>query len=103
MQAYGLFGGGFYCFFEVLDFDVSVDFRGAEVAVAEELLDVPDAGAAAQEMRRAAVAEGVHRGFEFNLDSIVADAVGDHLIRETTAGDGEPQCRRGCQHPGRRR
>jgi hypothetical protein len=31
---------------EVLEFDVGVDLRGVEVAVAEELLDVADAGAA---------------------------------------------------------
>ena len=45
---------------QVLEFDVRVDFRGVQIAVAEELLDVADAGAATQEMRGAAMAEGVH-------------------------------------------
>ena len=79
---------------------MSVDFRGAEVAVAEELLHVADAGAATQEMRGAAMTKGVHRGLEFNLQSVVADAVSDHLIRETTARDREPQCRRRCDPGG---
>lgn len=63
-----------------------VDFRSAEVPVSQELLHVPDTGAATQEMRRAAMTEGVDCGFEFNLESIVADALGDHLVQETTAG-----------------
>ncbi|MCU1264532.1 MAG: hypothetical protein JWM21_850 [Acidobacteria bacterium] len=78
---------------EVLEFDVSVDLRGVQGAVAEQLLDVTDAGAATQEMSGARVAEGVHRGSEFRLQSMVADALGDHLIRETTAGDWQPQSR----------
>ena len=62
----------------------------------QELLHVPDAGATTQEMSRAAVAERVHIGLEFNLQSVVADAVGDHLIRQATASNREPQCRCGC-------
>ena len=66
---------------------MSVEFRGIEVAMAEQLLHVAQAGAATQEMRRAAVPESVHRSFHFGLQSVVANAVGDHLIRETAAGD----------------
>jgi hypothetical protein len=36
-------------------------------------------------MRGAAVTKGVRRGFEFNLESVVADAVGDHLITKDDA------------------
>jgi hypothetical protein len=72
---------------------VGVDLGGVQVAVAKQLLDVADAGASTQEMRRARVAEGVDRRSEFRLQSIVADAVCDHWIRETAAGDGEPQGR----------
>ena len=79
---------------EVLEFDVRVDLGGVEVAVAEQLLHVADAGAATQEMRGAAVTKGMHRGFHFRLQSIVADAVGDHLIREATASYRQPQGRR---------
>lgn len=64
---------------------MSVDFRGVEVAVAEQLLDVTDAGAATQEMRRAAVTEGMHRGFDFRLQRVVADAVGDAAVTELTS------------------
>ena len=66
---------------------MGVDLGGVEVAVAKELLDVTHAGAATQEMSRARLAKGVDRGFEFNLESVVADAVGDHLIGETVAGN----------------
>jgi hypothetical protein len=45
---------------EILDCDVSVELRGVELAVAEQLLHMTDAGAAAQEMRRATVTESVH-------------------------------------------
>ncbi len=38
------------------------------------MLHVADAGAGAQQMRRAAVTKGVRRGLEFNLESVVADA-----------------------------
>ena len=62
--------------------------------MAEQLLHVANAGATTQEMRRAAVTKGVHGGPHFGLQSVVTDAVGDHLIRETTAGDGEPERRR---------
>ena len=79
--------GTFDGLLEVLEFDVGVDLRRVQVAVAEELLHVADAGAATQEMSGAAVAEGVDCGFEFNLDSVVANALGDHLIRQTAAGD----------------
>lgn len=44
---------------EVLEFDVGVDLGGVQVAVAEELLDVADAGAATEEMSRARMTEGV--------------------------------------------
>jgi hypothetical protein len=60
--------------------------------VAQQLLHVADAGAGAQEMSRAAVTKGMRRGFNFNLESVVADAIGDHLIRKTTPGDGKPKC-----------
>ena len=52
-------GGAFDRPFQVFDFDVSVDFRGVQVAMAEELLDVTNAGAAAQEMSRTTVSKGV--------------------------------------------
>ena len=45
--------------FEVLKFEVSVDFGGVEITMAQELLDVTNAGTATQEMRRAAVPKGV--------------------------------------------
>ena len=72
---------------EALEFDVSVELRGMEVAMSEQLLHVAQAGAATQEMRRAAVAESVHTGFHFGLQSVVADALRDHLIREPATGD----------------
>jgi len=62
-----------------------VDFSGVEIAMAEELLDVTNAGPATQEMSRARVAEGVNCSFEVSLDCVVADAVGDHLIGKTMA------------------
>lgn len=46
---------------------MSVDLGGVEVAMAEQLLHVTDAGAGAQQMRCAAMAEGVRRGLEFSL------------------------------------
>ena len=79
-------GGPFNGPLQVLKFEVRVDFRRAEITVAKQLLHVPDAGAAAQQMRRAGVAKGVHAGFDFRLQSVVANALRDHLIRETTAG-----------------
>ena len=57
--------------FQVLKLDVSVDLGRVEVTVAKQLLHVPDAGAATQEMSHAAMAKGVHRGFEFNLPGVV--------------------------------
>ncbi len=39
--------------------DVSVDLRGPDVGVAEELLDFSQAGPAAQEVGRVAVSQGV--------------------------------------------
>ena len=72
---------------EVLEFDVRVDLGGVEIAMAEQLLDVAQAGAATQEMRRARMTESVHTGFHFRLQSVVTDTVGDHLIREPAAGD----------------
>ena len=80
--------------FKVLKFEMRVDLSGVQITMAQELLDVTNTGAAAQEMSGAAMAKGVHRGLEFSLQSTVADAVGDHLIRETTAGYREPQGRR---------
>ena len=63
-----------------------VDFRRAEVPVAKQLLHVPNAGATAKKMSRTGVTKGVRRGLEFSLQSVVTDALGDHLIGETTAG-----------------
>jgi hypothetical protein len=60
-------GGAFDGPFQVLRFDVCVDLRGVQSAMTEELLDVTNAGAATQEMRRATVAKGVDRGFDFGL------------------------------------
>ena len=85
---------------EVLEFDVRVEFGGVEVAVAEQLLHVPEAGAATQEMRRARVAKRMHRGLHFSLQSVVTNAVSDHLIRQAPAGDSEPERRRRRERPG---
>ena len=73
-------GGPFNGPLQVLQFQMRVDFPGAETPVAEQLLDVPDAGTAAQKMSGAAVTKGVHRGFEFSLQSVVGNALRDHLI-----------------------
>lgn len=62
------------------EFQMRVDFRAVQVAMPEELLHVPQAGAATQQMRRARETKGVHRGFHSSLQRIVADALGDHLI-----------------------
>ena len=80
--------------FEVLEFEVGVELRRIQVPMAEQLLDVTEAGAATQEMRRAAVPKGVNRGLYCGLQSVVANALGDHYVRETTASDSEPQRRR---------
>ena len=45
--------------FEVLEFELRVDLRGVEIAVAQELLDVTNAGAATQKMCGAAMTKGV--------------------------------------------
>ena len=67
--------------FEVLKFEVGVELRRIQVTMAEQLLHVTDAGAGAQEMRCARVTKGVRRDPQSGLQSIVANAVGDHLIR----------------------
>ena len=71
---------------QVLEFEVRVDFRAVEITVAQQLLHVPHAGAAAEKMRRAVMTLSVLGGFQFSLQRVVADAVGDHLIRQATAG-----------------
>ncbi|HJP91196.1 MAG TPA: hypothetical protein VJ875_04520 [Pyrinomonadaceae bacterium] len=35
----------------------------------------------------ASVTKGVHRGFHFRLQGVVADALADHYVRKTVAGD----------------
>lgn len=44
---------------EVLEFEVRVDLSGVEVAMAEEMLHMPQAGAAAKKMSRTGVTKGV--------------------------------------------
>ena len=50
-----------------------VDFGGVQIAVTQQLLHVPEAGAATQQMRRATVTKGVYRGLYCGLQSVVAD------------------------------
>ena len=57
---YFSYSGAFNGLFEVLKFDVRVDFRGVQIAMAKKLLHVTNAGAATQKMSRAAVTKGVH-------------------------------------------
>jgi hypothetical protein len=87
MPGYGLLAAGFYCLLEVLEFEMRVEFGGVEVAMAEQLLHVPETGATTQQMRCARVPKGVHGGLHFGLQSVVADALGDHHVRKTTSGD----------------
>jgi hypothetical protein len=46
---------------QVEGFDAGVDRGGVEAGVTEQLLDVPDVGAALQQVRRAGVAQVVRR------------------------------------------
>ena len=68
-------------------FDVRVDFRGVQIKVAHELLDVTQTSAATQQMRRARVTKVCAEAFTAVCKSVVADAIGNHLIGETTASD----------------
>src|ERR1700752_537604 len=47
---------------QVPEFKMCVDFRGVQVAVAQQLLHLPETGAATQQMRRARVTKGVCGG-----------------------------------------
>ena len=51
--------------------------------MAEQLLDVAQAGTSSQQVRRAAVAEGVNTGFELGLLGVLIDSLPDHLIGQS--------------------
>ncbi len=82
MIAYDLSDGWGSLALEVSGVEVRVDLGRAQVAAAEQLLNVADAGAVTQEVRRAAVAEGVDVGFYLGGVGVGFDALLDHHVRE---------------------
>lgn len=59
---------------QIGDRDACVERRGGEAAMAEQCLDMPQIGAAAQQMRRAGVAQRVGREPDTDASTVIVDA-----------------------------
>ena len=59
---------------------MGVDGRGLNVVVAEQELNVPDAGAASQQVGREAMAKEMYVGFQIERTRIAFDDLLDHRV-----------------------
>lgn len=78
---------------QVLGVQVQIDLRRVQAAMAEQSLNVADAGAVTQQVRRARVAKGVDVGFYLGGSGVSFDALLYHHIREFVAGARQPESR----------
>ena len=70
---------------------VQIDLGGVQAAMAEQSLNVADAGAVTQQVSGARVTKGVDVCFYLDVSGVSFDTLLDHHVREFVAGARQPE------------